>query len=506
MLERGGNAVDAAIATAAALAVVRPHMCGIGGDGMLLIYEAETSRVHALNAGGPAPAAADPERFPGGVPDRGPHIATVPGIVDGWGQALERFGTMTWHEVLQPALELARHGFPVYESLASWLRHYEAKYAADPVCAEVLLPRGAPPRVGELLVQSDLARSLEQLAKEGPRALYEGALAATYARYMREAGGLTTAEDLARYHAAWGEPVSGVYREHVIHTQPPMSQGWILVRALSELGPVDVRSLGPGTAGLVSALVDRVRACFDARDRVFGDPRFVPFTLDMVLTRDRADRPRVGTGGPAAPSIPRAGLGDTTALVVVDAHGDAVSMIQSLWIDAGVMIPGTGILVNGRLNSCPVAPGHPNAVRGGKIPVYTMHTYIVTRDGHLRIAGGTPGGNTQVQTNLQVLVSILDFGLSPQEAVEAARFAIGGALQTALQPTVYLEGRYARATQETLTAQGYEVAMLPEWAELELEGPSPMTVGSAKIVAVDPATGVLATGIDPRREAHAYVV
>ena len=508
MLDRGGNAVDAIIAAAAALTVVRPHMCGIGGDGFLLIHDARSGRIQAVNAGGPAPAAAHPDRFPGGIPNEGPHISTVPGIVDGWGIAHERFGSLPWSDLLQPAIELAERGFPVYESLAGWIRHYRRKYAADPACAAVLLPQGRPPEVGEILVQADLAKSLKRLAKNGPRELYEGELAATYANYLQAAGGLTTAEDLARYHAEWREPVTGAYRGHVVHTQPPMSQGWMVVQMLSALEGVDVASLGFGSGGLVATLARLVGASFDDRQRRFGDPKFVDFALDMVLSRARIEEIRrevaEAAGGRSGLAIPAGGAGDTTSLSAVDAAGNAVSMIQSLWVDAGVMVPGTGILLNARLNSCSVTPGHPDVVMGGKTPAYTMHTYVVTRDGRPVIVGGTPGGNTQVQTNLQVLTNLIDFGLNPQATVEAPRFAVGG-LHYARASAIYLESRFSEEVRSTLAAQGFDVTLLSDWAEIEVEGQSPATVGSAKIIGIDPETGTRAVGADPRREAHGIV-
>ncbi|HEX2171876.1 MAG TPA: gamma-glutamyltransferase, partial [Dehalococcoidia bacterium] len=345
MLDRGGNAVDAIIATAAALSVVRPHMCGIAGDGFLLIHDAASGRNHAILAGGPAPATASPDRFPGGIPNVGPHISTVPGIVDGWGVALDRFGTLSWEEVLQPAIELADRGFPLYESLASWIAHYRGKYAADPACAAVLLPGGRPPLAGELIVQKDLARTLRLLAQGGPRAFYEGEIAATYAAYLQGNGGLTTSDDLRRYHATVAEPIAASYRGYTISTQPPLSQGWMVLQMLGALEGVDLADLGHESGRRVAALARAVQASFEDRQTLFGDPAFVPFSLDQVLSPARISeiRDRVRRGAPAGGSLSVAGgASDTTSLSAVDAQGNAVSMIQSLWVDAGVMVPGTG--------------------------------------------------------------------------------------------------------------------------------------------------------------------
>lgn len=506
ILDRGGNAIDAAIATAAAMTVVRPHMCGIGGDGFLLIYEAKSGRVQAVNAGGPAPAAASPDRFPGGIPKEGPHISTVPGIVDGWGVALERFGTKSWADALAPAIELAERGYPLYESLAGWIRHYQPKYAADPACAAVLLPHGRAPEVGEIIVQRDLARTLRRMAKGGPREFYEGETATLYADFLAKAGGLTTRSDLAAYHATVADPISTTYRSHTVYTQPPLSQGWIVLQMLAALEGVDLPVLGYETGARVAAQARAVQAAFEDRMTKFGDPEFVDFSLDDVLgpARIAEIRERIRAGRSSGTPIPAGGAGDTTSLSVIDDAGNAVSMIQSLWVDAGVMVPGTGILLNARLNSCSIEPGHPDIVAGGKTPAYTMHTYIALQNGRPFVIGGTPGGNTQVQTNVQVLTNMIDFGMNPQQAVEAPRFAVGGLHYN--PSAIYVEGRIGDPVRSALPAEGFVVHTLSDWAEIEVEGQSPATVGSAKIIGIDPLTGARSPGVDPRREAHGWVI
>ncbi len=228
-------------------------------------------------------------------------------------------------------------------------------------------------------------------------------------------------------------------------------------------------------------------------------------TLERVLSPARIAEIRAAVRGGAASTAQAERAGDTTALVTIDAQGNAVSMIQSLWVDAGVVIPGTGILVNGRLNSASLRPDHPDVVAGGKTPVYTLHTYMVTRDERLRLAGGTPGAHSQVQTNLQVLTGILDYGFQAQEAVEAPRFLLGGALRYDSLSQIFLEGRFPPDARRTLESHGYDVTMLADWAELAVEGPSPVTVGSAKVIAIDPNTGVRRLGVDPRRDAYGAV-
>ena len=503
ILDRGGNAVDAAIAAAAAVAVVRPHMCGVAGDGFLLIRDAASGRIHALNAGGPAPAAVTLEHFPHGIPDRGALISSVPGILDGWARAHSRFGSLPWGDVLEPAAELAERGFPMYESLAGWIVKYRSKYAANAACAALLLPGGRPPSPGALFCQPDLARTLRRLARAGARDFYEGDLAQAFARGMQDAGGVIDAADLEAYHAAWGEPLRASYRGYVAYAPPPMSQGWMLLQMLRVLDGVDLRGAGYGP-GRVRALAGSIRAAFEDRDRWFGDPRHTGFALDRVLGEPRiAGIRRDLYAAAAGPAADRGG--DTTSLSTVDARGNAVAMIQSLWTDCGVVIPGTGILANGRLDSASARPDHPDVVAGGKTPVYTLHTYMVTRDDRLVLLGGTPGGHTQVQTNLQVLTNVLDFGFGPQQAVEAPRFLLGGALHYDSLRRVFLEGRFSPDVAEALGQDGYAVTMLNDWAELAVEGLSVVTTGSAKVIAIDPATGTRSLGVDPRRDAYGFV-
>jgi gamma-glutamyltranspeptidase/glutathione hydrolase len=502
-LDRGGNAVDAAIATAAAAAVVRPHMCGVAGDGFLLIYDTAGPRVHALNAGGPAPSALRLEHFRGGMPNRGGILSTVPGILDGWAQAHARFGTLPWAELLQPAIDLAEHGFPMYESLHDWIQKYVHKYRANAACAAVLLPGGRPPAPGTLFRQPDLGGTFRRLAERGAREFYEGELGAAFARGLGVAGGLVSTSDLAAYRASWGEPVRASYRGHVVYTPPPLSQGWMLAQMLRVLDGVHLATVPYDSGERVLLLANAVRAAFEDRDRWFGDPQWTGFTVDRVLSSARVAEIRTGLRGRATSTARADRSGDTTALVTIDAQGNAVSMIQSLWTDAGVMIP--GILANGRLDSASLRPDHPDVLAGGKTPVYTLHTYMVTRGDGLRLIGGTPGGHSQVQTNLQVVTNILDYGFSPQAAVEAPRFLLGGALHYDTLSAMFLEGRFPEAARRALESDGYAVTTIADWAELAVEGASPVSVGSAKAIAIDLDTGTRALGVDPRRDAYGAV-
>jgi gamma-glutamyltranspeptidase/glutathione hydrolase len=504
ILRKGGNAIDAAIAAAAALAVVRPHMCGIGADGFLLIYDAKERKVHALNAAGPAPAAANPELFAKGFPSRGACLSSIPGIVGGWGEAHRRFGRLAWSDLMEPAIELAERGFPVYRSYVQWLRKYEAHYKADPMSASVYYPGGRVPMPGDNLRQTALAGALRTLARNGARDFYEGEIAASIASFMKQAdGGLITAKDLAAYAPSWTTPVTAAYRGCVVNTHSPTSQGWMLAQMLGVLAGIDVGAAEQGGDEITSTLVAIVRAAFAERNDTFGDPKFVSFSVDDRLSDQRLARIRRTVDPGLAEASLSAHGGDTTSLSVVDAEGNGISMIQSLWVDSGTMTPDTGIIFNGRIGSCSNVPGHPNVVAGGKTPVHTMHTYLVTRDDELYFLGGTPGGHSQVQTNFQVISNIIDFHMEAQEAVEAPRFLVGGAMEVNKLSKVFIEGRFSQETQQRLANAGLEVIRMPDWAMDWVEGVSLGTVGSEKMIVLDRATGIRSVGVDPRRDGHA---
>jgi len=502
ILRKGGSAADAVIAAAAALAVVRPHMCGLGADGFFMVYDAKARSVQALNAAGPAPAAAGLARFGKGMPEQGSCTSSVPGIVDGWGRLHERHGRLSWREIIEPSIELAERGFPMYRSYSQWIAKFQSRYAKDPGCAEVFLPGGRVPVAGEILRQPALARALRILAANGPRDFYEGEIARSITRFMKDSEGLVAADDLSRYQAEWLAPITSSFKGCTVHATPPVSQGWMLAQMTGALDGVDLAALGFGSKELTRTLIDIVRSAFNDRNDKFGDPKFVRFSLDDRLSQKRFEEIRRLAMQPLAEASVAAHGGDTTSLSVVDGDGNGVAMIQSLWLDSAAMTPDTGIVFNGRLTSCSIEPGHPNVVEGGKTPVHTMNTYVVTRDGALRMLGGTPGGHSQVQTNFQVITNVIGFGMEPQAAVEAPRFLVGGAMEANTLAQVFIEGRIPKETEDLLAARGDKVFRMPDWAMDWVEGLSLGTVGSQKMIAIDPETGVRSIGVDPRRDAH----
>ncbi len=491
VLMQGGNAVDAAIALSAVLGVVRPQMCGLGGDLLMQVYWAADRQVHALNANGPAPRAANLARFSGGLPRKGPLAPTVPGQVGGWAAAHERFGSRPWSSLLQPAIDYAEQGFPVYTRFAFWSRSAQDVYRDYPRSVETLLPNGSPPQVGEIFRQPRLTRTLRTLADEGAESFYRGGLARRLVGGIREAGGLIDEQDLADLTLRWESPVRGSYRGYTVTQQPPSSQGYVIPQMLNMLEPEDARRLGWGTVELVDLLVRAKIAAFAERDRTLGDPTRVSVPLDRLLDKRHARR-LLAESAVGVPSSSDAG--ETTAFSVVDRDGNAVTAIQSLYFDSGVVAGDTGILLNGRMNAFSLDPVSPNVLAPGKRPLYTMNTWMVLSGGRLRFMGGTPGGHGQVQTNLQVLLNLIDFEMSPQEAVEAPRWVHGDVVHGGSGSRLSLEGRYDPQLAEGLRARGYDVDVVDDWSE--------MTHGSAKIIEVTPV-GILSAGCDPRRDAQA---
>jgi gamma-glutamyltranspeptidase/glutathione hydrolase len=311
IMQAGGNAIDAAIAAAAAVGVVEPAMSGVGGDGFILIYDAATGRPHGVNATGPAPARATRERYlaRGGIPMHGMPSVSVPGLVDGWLLAQRRFGKLDLGQVLAPAVDLCERGFPVSHKLAAGLETEYASLAADAAAQAVFSPRGRPLRAGELLVQRDLGTTLRRIAEQGRAAFYEGEIARRIGDASRAHGGVLDEDDLAAYHARWDEPIQVDYHGHRVYEMPPNSSGHVLLQALNLVERFDLAGMGCLSADGIHVMVEAIRLAFADRERYVSDPDWVDVPLDRLLSkaysRQRAaaiDLARTTPGvGPGAP-------------------------------------------------------------------------------------------------------------------------------------------------------------------------------------------------------------
>jgi gamma-glutamyltranspeptidase / glutathione hydrolase len=493
VLRRGGNAMDAAIAMAAVLAVVRPHMNGIGGDAFLLYRDAKTGKVYALNGSGRAGSFATAkllrEQGLHEVPDTGMFSVTVPGAVRAWSDALRRFGTQRLGDVLQPAIGYAENGFVVSRKLASDIAADRAQIERDEAMAQVFLQNGQPPETGSILIQRDLARSLKAIAEEGADALYAGSLARRIADYSINQGGLFTLVDLANHSSTWQEPIATDYHDLRVYTSPPNSQGIALLMQLNVAQEMSVHRMERNSAAYINALVNIKKRVFAERDRFVADPAFTDAPLEQLLSRDHARALARGlrSAADSAQQTNRNGDGDTVFLCVIDKDGNAVALIQSLFssFGSGRMVPGTGIVLHNRGALFTLDETHVNVIAPNKRPYHTLSPGLVTRGNDLYMVFGSPGSDGQTQTMLQVLNNIALYRMTPQEAVDAARY------RSYPDGVLRLDVGIDAAVRSELAARGHRVVVQEE--------PSAEMGGAQVILMLQ--NGVRMVGADHRREA-----
>ena len=510
VLRQGGNAVDAAVAMAAVLSVVRPHMNGVGGDAFALFYDGESGEVAALNGSGRSGALATPEffreNFDDEIPGKGPGSVSVPGTVAAWADALERFGTMELARILEPAIRYAGEGFPVSERLAADI----AAQGDDlnPPGRDLYLPDGSPPPVGSLLKNPALARTLERIAREGKAGFYRGPVAESLASFLEEEGGYLRAGDFADHTSTWVEPLSGTYHGYRLLVMPPNTQGIAQLMQTGMAKHKPLEGMGHNTSTYLHTLVELKKLAFADRDRWVADPERADVPVERLLDPERlAERAELVDPDRAAEEVapgltredvssgPTAGagaddFGDTVYLTAVDRWGNAVSWIQSVFsgFGSGLLEPETGVLLQNRGALFTLEEDHPNRVAPDKRPYHTLTPLMALReDGSLGFTLGTPGGDSQTQSLLQIMNNILLFGMSPQEAVEAPRFRSYGGLRVAMEDRIPLEARGA------LEELGHEIRVVHGWTS---------TFGGAQMIFVDPDFGTLVVASDPRREAY----
>jgi gamma-glutamyltranspeptidase/glutathione hydrolase len=450
VLQQGGNAVDAAIAAVAVLSVVEPHMTGIGGDLFAILYDSRSRQLRALDASGRSGRAstADALSARGVTRLTGVHTITVPGAVSGWKALSSSYGTMPLTRLVAPAVEYARHGFPVSEIISGEWQGSHQKLAADPLAAEVFLPGGRAPRPGEMFTNPKLAATLESIGRD-PDSFYRGAIGATIAGEIARRGGLIDARDFADHTADWVDPISTSYRGYEVYEMPPSTQGFVALEMLNILEGFDLKSMGHNSAEVLHLITEAKRIAFADRGAYLADRTAVPpSVLRTLISKDYAtlrrkqiDPSRAAAEHPPAtiPGIPTTarsladlhltGLdrGDTVYLTVADRHGNAVSLIQSLFSDFGSGIVGghTGVMLHNRGAGFTLAPGHPNQIAPRKHPLHTLVPAFVMKDGRPWLSFGVMGGDHQAQGHVQVLVNMIDFGMNVQEAGEAARISHG---------------------------------------------------------------------------------
>jgi len=506
VLQQGGNAIDAAVTAAAVLSVVEPTMNGIGGDLFAIVYDAKTRTVRALNASGRAPAGATVDEFRrrnlDAIPHRGELSVSVPGVVDGWNELLSRHGTIPLAKALEPAVGYARDGFAVSEIIATQWKDAEGVLARDPAAASTFLPGGHAPNPGDVFRNPRLAATLELIVQGGRDAFYRGAIARDIAADMQRRKGLVAESDLAAHRSDWIQPISTTYRGYEVLELPPNTQGVVALEMLNILEGYDVAALGHNSAAYLHLLVEAKRIAFADRDAWLADAGAVPpRALERMLSKDYAAERRreinlersardykalALTGStPGVDERPEA-HGDTIYLTAADREGNVVSLIQSIYdsFGAGIVAGDTGIVLHNRGSLFSLKPGHPNLLAAGHRPFHTLVPAMVLKDKKPWLSFGVMGGDMQPQGHVQVLLNLIDFGMNVQEAGEAARFrhsAAGLALESAISPEARLG----------LNARGHRLIT------------SIGAFGGFQGILIDPKTGVLMGGSDPRKDGGA---
>ena len=491
ILKAGGNAADAAVATAAMLNVVEPMSTGIGGDCFALIYEAKTGRIRALNGSGRSPYAATiatiRERGFKTMPARGFLPVTVPGTVAGWSDLLQTCGTMSLGRVLQPAIAYARDGFPVSELIARGWTASVSKLAADPAAAATYLINGRAPKPGEVFRQPDLAHTLQQIADGGPEAFYRGEIARKIVEHSRQNGGLLDLADFADHTSTWSEPISITYHGVQIHECPPNGQGMVALLALNMIQNDNLNALGYDSPDYLHLMIEAMKLAFADGYRYVADPDLSPAPLADLLSAEHARERRSLVDMQRAMMGPLFDYGsDTVYLTVVDRDHNAVSFINSLYMGfgSGVVVPGTGIALQNRGALFSLNPNHANALAPHKRPYHTIIPAMATKDGKLLMSFGVMGGFMQPQGHFQVVANVVDFGMNPQQALDAPRFRYDEGYKVAVESAV------GEKSCAELRKRGHDLAV----------SPLDPTFGGGQIIMVYPESNALMGGSDPRKD------
>jgi gamma-glutamyltranspeptidase / glutathione hydrolase len=498
VLQAGGNAVDAAIATVATLCVVEPCSTGIGGDAFALIWPAAEQKLYGLNASGPAPLGltADLVRSQGHsqMPALGPLTVTVPGSLRGWQLALERWGSMGLDRLLAPAIDYAANGYPVSQRIARAWERSEEKMSAHPDSKRVWLPGGRAPRAGEIFRNPAFAQTLRALAGDGYDAFYTGQIAEQIVNCVQTAGGPLSLEDMAGYQAEWVDPISVDWGDYTFYEIPPNGQGLTALLALNIARGFDLPALGYGTADYYHALMEAIKLAFADAAAYIADPRQAEIPLagllnDSYTAERRAliqmDQALTPTAGQPARH------GDTVYLTVADGAGNMVSWIQSLYMGfgSGLTAGTTGVQLQNRGANFSLEPGHPNEVAGGKRPYHTIIPGFITYQGRAWSSFGVMGGFMQPQGHLQVGLNLVEFGLDPQTALDAPRFNWlrdkTFALETNIGPVIWQE----------LARRGHDLLPLAQAQQQHY--------GGGQVIVRDPDSGVLIGGSEPRNDGMA---
>ena len=545
ILEAGGNAFDAIVAGQAVLGIVDAAANGVGSDAVILVYDSKAKKVWSLNAEGTAPKLATIDWYNknmgGKIPDSdGLLSGTVPGAVDAWFILLDRWGTMTFGQVLAQAIEIAENGFPIGNSLAGAIAG-SRKIRKYPTSVKVYLPNGQAPKAGELFRNPDLARTLKKLvetekqnARKGRHAalkaardrFYKGDIARAMAKFSEESGGLIRYEDFAQYTAKVEEPVFVDYRGYQVYKNPSANQGPAELFTLNLLEGYDLKAMRHNSADYIHTCVEAIKLAFADREKYLGDMDFIHIPFDGLLSKAYAQERRklidptkasleFRPGTPekftkASASFERMVSvnltgnanheGDTSYIAVVDKRRNMITFTPSLHsgFGTGVVMGDLGFIFNCRGDYYTLAPGEANALEPGKRPRSTLQGTLVMKDGKPHMVLGSPGGDDQIMRTMQTFLNMVEFGMNVQRAIEAPRWSTRSFPASPFPHTMYpgemsVEPRVPEAVRQALAAKGHKLKVSAEWS-----------MGSNGAIVVDLQTSVLSAGADPRVEAYAW--
>ena len=479
ILMDGGNAFDAAIATALVEHLMLPASCGLGGDMFAVLYDAKTDTVHGINGSGVGARKADRDYYVSRghttMPLSGIHSASVPGAPDAYWTLHQRFGSLPWADVVAPALAMCESGYVLSERLARTISGAKRKLDEYSPNRTTLFPGGLSPKPGDVLKRPDLARSLRAFSDHGAEPFYRGAIAREIVRSAQSAGGLFVDEDFAEHQTDVYTPIATTYRGLDVFATRPPSQGLLILEQLNLLEGFDLAASGWGTPETIHLMVEAKKLAYADRLRYVGDPRFVKFDYERLLSKSFADRRRRQIDRHRAAekvdgAVPELVDGDTSYFCVADGQGNAISFIHSLSAGWGSAFSAgeTGIVLNNRAGrGFSLQEGHPNVIEGGKRTMHTLNCYLLKKDGALHGVGGTPGGDQQPQWNVQTITGLVDFGLDPQATVDVPRFYSYPSTDPAGIDNpfeVRLESRFDPSVVAGLESRGHRVTAQGPWS------------------------------------------
>ncbi len=499
MLKAGGNAIDAAVATAFALAVLEPNASGLGGGGFMVIMLADSGKVVSIDYRETAPLAAAPafyynhkQKF-NELTRNGPYAIGTPGVVAGLGMALEKYGQLSFCEVIKPAQRYAREGFEVSEKFSDMIFQAYELIAGNPQTAAIYLKEGLPPATGDSLRNPDLADTFKKIAIGGEDLFYRGQIASKIDAEIRQQNGLISIRDLNDYQPLLKEPVHGTYRQYeILSSAPPAGGGTHLIELLNILEGFDVSNLEHNSADYLHLLAESMKICLADKELNMADPAFYKVAVDKLtdkkyaLNLHRYIDPHVAGFHYTPVKMTVRESESTTHLSVVDQQGNMVALTQSInyWFGSGITVAGTGILLNNQLADFAPVSGFPNSIEPRKRPVSSMAPTILLKDGRPFMTIGTPGGSRIIGALAQIILNIVDFHMNIDEAIEAPRIH-------AFKEILHVEGRISEAVIEDLKRRGHDIKIYQNYDNY---------FGGAQGILINPQTGKLHGGADSRRD------